>query len=1336
MLMPLVTLPAEAVDDMSSDIVVNGNAGFPSVVRSGTGTQQDPYIISDYNVSSANIQIKNTTSHLIIRNITFNSGSWTDRWGLYLYNADNVIIENVTSDGKLHFLYSYLSQYITVKKCHVNDIPSGNYVMEIVATSSMTVTECTFSKSAVSGGSTLYLNNQGINQKFTGCSFNGVSLRDESFHATGFLHNCTFSDSTVFLANGNTGGRITDNVFRSPGKTALQIQATYRLTITGNYFEANRGIYFTGCLLQWTNSDNGYLENNTFENCTVGIDTEFQTSNQPSRWIVKNNYFGNCTSYAINWQRGALNTIYRNIFYHNAGTDDSTSGYQVYQVDMFSYKNVWSETSGGNFWANHRTPDTDVNGIVDVEYTFPNSGTDYLPYTNPYFDTGRPSISLTVPRGGYSEKSYIRLKWDARDDLSGVGKVYLAVDKSEAEEITDLTERSVFLAEGDHLINLTVFDRAGLYVFNERMITLNTTVEVLSIETPVENEYYDDDPMRIMWSVRTGFPVTNQSLRIDDTIYYLNTVQRVYEESVDEGYHEITVSVTDDQNLSLEKTVGFYADRTPPVITVLSPQPGSVLSNPIVSFNFEATDNVKLSGMMIKIDDGEWEDALQYTTSSRFLKTGGHIFYAKAVDMAGLIAEISVRFTVGGPNGLNILSPYDGQYTSLSSIPFIWEYNGTFSYSEAIVRIGASSDFQPVNELPDGLVYLPYNGDFDIALRLVDEFENYIESIITVVKDDTTPSIVFLEPEQGKPSNERDLLIKWAGLDDWGVSSYSIMIDEEEPIDLGESTEYRVSLEEGTHTISVVATDRAGNMGENRIEITMDYTDPVIELLTPKNGSIFKDPRISFYWKAADDDEIEMLTLTVDDRDEVDLLETDRYTETFSRDSYHTAVLTAVDRAGNMVQATSIFLIDSTPPALLWGLGPGYVSPNNWVNISFMIIEEAGIRELNLSVDGRIFPVPISDDHINISLEDGRYDLALTCVDLAGHRETIESEYPLIVDTTPPNITISEETTVLNGKGVVYWLADGTGSDIQRIEIVVDGEDPVILDSGNTYSTGVLMPGSHAILIRAYDEAGNSGEALWTFEVEEEITDNGGGGGGGFGWIVAVAAGMAIFLLGLLILAFMMIRKRNADEGREQMIIEDAEAPQLSLAKMARNLPPTSGAAVSNLPPPKESDVEDRVDGTGYIRPVKIKEKGAPEVSRHRLRSDGRSIDHGKGDHETLELRGSGRKDIGTPWESERKRILEMEAEGVFVGQQISEDEDEMLKPPPPIPGQEDAEVDIPVWGDDSDEDYYEDGESDNEPADEGSVEPPVPEWEDVEFDEDQEDMEELEELEELEDLE
>ncbi|MFN4244649.1 MAG: alpha-amylase family glycosyl hydrolase [Brevinematia bacterium] len=108
----------------------------------------------------------------------------------------------------------------------------------------------------------------------------------------------------------------------------------------------------------------------------------------------------------------------------------------------------------------------------------------------------------------------------------------------------------------------------------------------------------------------------------------------------------IKAKVIDDQNReSSESLVVIGVDWTPPQVQIVYPQNGFTVDQSIITANGTASDN--LSGIKIvqvRLNDGNYEDAIGLGNWSKMLslQEGTNVLYAKAIDNAGNIREVSI----------------------------------------------------------------------------------------------------------------------------------------------------------------------------------------------------------------------------------------------------------------------------------------------------------------------------------------------------------------------------------------------------------------------------------------------------------------------------------------------------------------------------------------------------------------------------------------------------------------------------------------------------------------------------------------------------------------------
>lgn len=101
----------------------------------------------------------------------------------------------------------------------------------------------------------------------------------------------------------------------------------------------------------------------------------------------------------------------------------------------------------------------------------------------------------------------------------------------------------------------------------------------------------------------------------------------------------------------------------------------------------------------------------------------------------------------------------------------------------------------------------------------------------TIILDTTPPTIATTTPIHGSETRSSTLTVAWTGSDETsGISKYEIRLDGGTWTDLETDTTYTFTgLADGTHTVDVKATDKAGNTKHETISFTVN-TSPLLGL--------------------------------------------------------------------------------------------------------------------------------------------------------------------------------------------------------------------------------------------------------------------------------------------------------------------------------------------------------------------------------------------------------------------------------------------------------------------------------------------------------------------------
>jgi parallel beta-helix repeat protein len=323
--------PVHAALTTHDSILIVGNDNFTLAngVVTGSGTENNPYIIENWVISAENadgIEIGNTTAYFIIRNCLLENGYsyWV---GIRLYTVTNGKIENCTCSNV------------------------SNIGIFLIHSSNNTLTNNTC-------------------ENIVGC---GVHLRYSS-NNTLTNNACSNSYGGVYLENSSNNNILANNTC-SYTTFGIAIDYSFNNTITNNACENNsRGI----CL---DNSSSTAIANNMCENNSIGILLMRSSNNTLINNTCSNNvsgiqllsYSSNNTiinsSCSYNWNGIILEDSDNNRIYHNNLINNTINAND-------DGSNFWDNgyPSGGNYWTDYTGKDMDNDGIGDTPHNISGGG--------------------------------------------------------------------------------------------------------------------------------------------------------------------------------------------------------------------------------------------------------------------------------------------------------------------------------------------------------------------------------------------------------------------------------------------------------------------------------------------------------------------------------------------------------------------------------------------------------------------------------------------------------------------------------------------------------------------------------------------------------------------------------------------------------------------------------------------------------------------------------------------------------------------------------------------------------------------------------------------------
>ena len=392
------------------------------------------------------------------------------------------------------------------------------------------------------------------------------------------------------------------------------------------------------------------------------------------------------------------------------------------------------------------------------------------------------------------------------------------------------------------------------------------------------------------------------------------------------------------------------------------------------------------------------------------------------------------------------------------------------------------------NKILDADYLIEDEGEYTLSVELVDSDNNIYNKKVFFTADKTAPEIKLIG--QTEDNYAKSLSQLSAVSSDTDVSSMAISASCGEKKMSGESKTNSVTFgtkEESydtdgeTWTVSVSATDKAGNKSEKSFKITKDNVAPNVSIDGANDGEYYnKDLALTL--NASDtslkSSDIKTSLNGKEVEDNKDLTEEGSYI----------VIGTATDKAGNEAKTTIKFVIDKTAPSITFS---GAEDSENYQNPKDVIakLSENGDVYLSATCDGKsvtIDNVKSENENIFSSFsDDGEYVITAYGIDKAGNQSdnytitvTKDSVAPIIALSGIENgkyynknqtLNISVEERNYNTNKVTVDIEKTYKGKTEKVPFVFTSDKEI---SSNTYTAS--EEGYYAIKVTSIDKAGNT----------------------------------------------------------------------------------------------------------------------------------------------------------------------------------------------------------------------------------------------------------------------
>ncbi len=500
--------------------------------------------------------------------------------------------------------------------------------------------------------------------------------------------------------------------------------------------------------------------------------------------------------------------------------------------------------------------------------------------TTPPVSTTAPSLTPAATNG-FSRRT-VAIDGSVRDAESGVSQVALfdgglrlAVQPSlSTNPPPDGGTRYAFqldtgtLADGPHALRVQATNGVGLTTDVPVTVSVNNAAPVVNVTRPADGAVLGlsgDYTVAASASDATPGDTLTLTYSIDNGAF----VASAPSVPTTDGIHTVAVRATDGAGNVTTAVSTVTVDRTPPVVSVLSPVEGANLTQNLVTVQVSATDT--LSGVN-RIELKEGLTVLGTVTGSQgsvsyAFPNGNHTLTVTATDKAGNSSSVTrtisvttsstivpslLTVTASGSTGSNPqfvrgLGSVTGTATSststgpiaLASAQLI--IDGAASGTPSGAGNGSSSfnfDFSTLNE-----------GLHDFGLRWQDSAGTVADSAkLSVYVDKTAPTVVWNRPANGSVTSSSTITLDATATD--AASGVASITYSESGTAI--STPANWTPAEGAHTVTATATDRVGNSSSQNITLTVDRSAPVITATSPANTQEFTTAPVTISATAID----------------------------------------------------------------------------------------------------------------------------------------------------------------------------------------------------------------------------------------------------------------------------------------------------------------------------------------------------------------------------------------------------------------------------------------------------------------------------------------------------
>jgi RHS repeat-associated protein len=424
------------------------------------------------------------------------------------------------------------------------------------------------------------------------------------------------------------------------------------------------------------------------------------------------------------------------------------------------------------------------------------------------------------------------------------------------------------VVEGVNTITVNVTDSTGHTTTITRILIIDRTAPVVTIDSPTANEATAAQVLTVTGHVQDATAVTVLVNGISAVVTpapapgapALFVATNV---PVGSGTTQSFTAVAKDAGGNTgQALVSVVVDRAPPLVTITKPSAGAYVRAGLVSVEVDVTDRtatlLEVNGVVgfDPVCSGQTGGSVtcHFIVSIPLVSDGAIV--ATAVDGAGNVgrAQMSAILDSTPPN-IVVTAPaallttnsntllVSGLVTDASPVtltvngqPVPVAADGAFSFNLAQDILG-----QPLSSL---------EGARDIVFLATDAAGNESTQVVPMIFDRTPPALTIAAPLSGAILTATPVSVSGTVID---ATAVTVTVQGIPATSVGQAYSATLSgAPEGPFSIVVRAVDAAGNEATLNREVEVDLSVPTVTITTPANGSLTREATVSLTYSVLD----------------------------------------------------------------------------------------------------------------------------------------------------------------------------------------------------------------------------------------------------------------------------------------------------------------------------------------------------------------------------------------------------------------------------------------------------------------------------------------------------